>query len=383
VVPEVKIDPASRLLVLATRERSSDSSNPGLEGGLGRAVREIRDWDSVLSLATRHRVAAYLSRSARCFGLPIPRETASTLQRVLLLNAANRLRLESELARVVDACFAASVRTLVLKGPGLARTIYTGRDLRPYSDIDLTISEGDEAAALSAFEALGYVEEAYEAEVARQAHVSHDHGHASFHRMFRSADGAVLVELHLDPLQLGMRPTREAERWQRAQPLPGVPGALMLGWEDQVVQLSVHAHKHGWDRLIWLKDVDLLLRAHGGSLDWEIVRQTAHAEGVSASVWYTLRLVRTLLGTPVPGAVLASFRPVWPIQLAYRWVWPTERIANLGAHMRRRSVQFHAAESWRGMVPSTVLMGRRTERARLLVSALGYNWSAPKAACSR
>jgi hypothetical protein len=273
----------------------------------------------------------------------------------------------------MDACSSAGVPVLVLKGPGLARTLYRDRHLRPYGDIDLTIHDDDESALVSILQALGYTEEPYAAEVARREHASHGHGDASFHRMFCSADGVVLVEVHLDPLQLGLRPTRESERWSRAQPVPGVPGALMLGWEDQLVQLCVHAHKHGWNRLIWLKDIDLLLRVHGESLNWELIQQTARAEGVAASVWYTLRIVRILLGAPVPDQVLASFRPAWLIQLAYRCTWPIGRIANFGAHMRRRAVQFHGADSWRGMLPSLILMGRRTDRVRAIIRVLQHS----------
>jgi hypothetical protein len=179
--------------------------------------------------------------------------------------------------------------------------------------------------------------------------------------------GGVMVELHLDPLQMGLRPTREAARWSRAQPVPTLPGALMLSLEDQVIQLSVHVHKHGFNRLIWLKDLDLLVREYGETLDWDAVRAGARAEGVAGSVWYTLWLASTLLGTPVPPGPLA---PIAPVRLLYRLVWPPARVASLHGHMRRRAVQFLAADSWRGMLPNLVLMGRRGARLRAIVSAV-------------
>ena len=366
----MNIEPAAQILLLALRERPAECRRPVRNGQLRAAAGAIDDWDQVITLAAQQRAMAYLTQAANRDALSLPPGAKAVLQRAKLVNAASRLRLESELARILAETSAAGVPVLVLKGPGLARTIYAERELRPYGDIDLTIHEHHESTVVSMLHALGYTEHDYEAEVARREHASHDHHHASFHRMFRSSDHAVLVEVHLDPLQLGLRPTRELERWKRAKPIPGLPGALMLGWEDQLVQLCVHAHKHGWNRLIWLKDVDLLLRVHGKSLDWRMIQQTAHAEGVSASVWYTLRLVRVLLGAPVPDQILTRFRPAWPIQLAYRWVWPIERIANLGAYMRRRAVQFHAAESWRGMLPSLILMGRRADRARAALQML-------------
>ena len=143
----------------------------------------------------------------------------------------------------------------------------------------------------------------------------------------------------------------------------------MLGLEDQVVQLSVHVHKHGFNRLIWLKDLDLLLRLHGDALDWKLVRQVSRGEGVTASVWYTLQLASALLGTPLPLAV-SGLCPAPIVRWLYSLVWPLARVANLEGFVRRRSVQFQAADSWRGLLPSMVLMGRRSTRARMLASVL-------------
>jgi hypothetical protein len=133
---------------------------------------------------------------------------------------------------------------------------------------------------------------------------------------------------------------------------------------------AVHVHKHGFDRLIWLKDLDLLLRAHRDRLDWNLVTRVAREEGVQASVWYTLRLAGALLGAPVPRRPLARLRPNPLVRALYGLVWPSSRIADLHGHMRRRAVQFHAAESWRGMLPTLVLMGRRRDRARAIVRSV-------------
>ena len=52
-------------------------------------------------------------------------------------------------------------------------------------------------------------------------------------------------------------------------------------------------------------------------------------------------------------------RPGLVLRGLYRCVWRPAAIVALEGHMRRRAVQFHVADSWRGMLPSLVLMGRR------------------------
>jgi hypothetical protein len=136
---------------------------------------------------------------------------------------------------------------------------------------------------------------------------------------------------------------------------------LALGDDDQLVQLCVHVHKHGFERLIWLKDVDLLVRRRAQHIDWERVSAIAHREGAAASVWYALEVAFRLLGTPVP---LEDWHlaPSLLERALYRRVWPLERIGSLDARMHRRAVQFDQADSWRGMLPTLLFMGRRRER---------------------
>jgi hypothetical protein len=329
----------------------------------------VRDWSRLVALAERHGVLAYVQRALG--EVPIVPDTARhALQEGLTAVVVRQAVLDGELRRVLRDLGAAGVPVIVLKGPALARTLYPSAAFRPYSDLDLVVPEACAERAVAALTAAGWREVPFAAEVARRGHVCPGLD-APYHRVFQTADGRAVVELHLEPLQLGLRPACEGERWRRAVPAPGLPGALMLGPDDQLVHLCVHAQKHGYSRLIWLKDIDLLFRLWGRRLDWQLVESVAAREGVGASLWYGLRLARRLLGTPVPAGALRRLRPRHPgVRLLYRLVWPERRIAGLRGHMRRRAVQLHVAESWRGVLPGLVLMGRRRTRARIALRLL-------------
>jgi hypothetical protein len=320
-------------------------------------------------MALRHRVAAYVHQSMARVGVALPDGVDVAFRKAALVCLTTVMQIDAELQRMVRVLKLAGIPIIVLKGPALARTMYPGPAFRPYSDIDLTIQDQDEARAVATLLAHGYTELRCPAEDARRAHAGHVHEGAAFHRQFMSADGVVLIETHTNPLQLGLRSTCEAARWQRATAIPGLPGALMLGLEDQIVQLSAHVHKHGFDRLIWLKDLDVLIRCSGDRLNWGLVEQVARAEGVLGSVWYSLYLTAELLATPIPPSALRRLRPSAPVRLVYRRAWPIARVAACDGFMRRRAVQFHAAESWRGMLPSLIVMGRRGARIRAVISA--------------
>lgn len=360
-----QITAEARLITLCARE--PDAVAPG---AVPAAAAAVTRWDEVVTVAAGHRVAAYVQAAATRAAIALPPTAARGLREEATAALMQVMRLDGELARVSEALRRASVPVIVLKGPALARWLYPAAAFRPYGDIDLTVRAEDEAAAVAALTGSGLREVPFAAEEDRRAHAGHVHEAAAYHRQFMSEGGGALIELHIDPLQLGIQPVCEAGRWQRAVPVPGLPHVLMLAAEDQVVQLAVHAHKHGMNRLIWLKDIDLLMRARGAALDWELVARVAALEGVSAPVWHTLDFARVLLGAPVPAAALARLRPSPGVRMLYRLVWPPAGIAGLRGHMRRRAVQFHVADSLRGMVPSLVLLGRRRERARATVRAL-------------
>jgi hypothetical protein len=331
------------------------------------AAAAVSDWDDVVVTAARHGIAGYVREAVALYGLTLPAPAEIGLRAAVVSALARTMRLDAESTRVVAAMTSVGVQVIVLKGPVLMRTIYKKASLRPYSDLDLTIQDSDEERAVAALLNCGFREIRFAAEDARRAHASHVHEGVAFHRVFETADKAAVVELHTDPLQLGLKPTCEAARWERSIAAPHLPEARMLCPEDQLVQLSVHVHKHGFSRLIWLKDLDLILRTYGDVLDWGLVQQVAQQEGVKASVWYSLRLAEELLGAPLPDAPLRDLCPSLLLRVLYGVIWPKSRVEDMNGFMRLRAVQLHAAESWRGMLPSLVLMGRRRERARGVV----------------
>jgi len=358
-------DPHARFVILCTRE--PEAAPPS---AVRWAAEKVCDWTTVVEIAARHRVAAFVEEACTRGAVPLPAVARDRLDATTLRTVAHALMLDAELTRLNEALAAREIPVIVLKGPVLARTIYPRLSARPYSDLDLVVRIEQADAAVAVLTGLGYREVPYEAEEARRALASTLTCGAAYHRQFVHERNGALVEVHLDPLQLGLQPVCEAERWQRALPVPGLPGALMLAPEDQLVQLAVHAHKHGFERLIWVKDLDLLLRAYRTTLNQDLAVRVARQEGVAASLWLATRLARSLLRTPGTAALEARLRPSPVLRFLYGLVWPTHRTYNLRGRMRRRAVQFHAAESLRGMVPSFVLFGRRRDRAQAILSHL-------------
>jgi putative nucleotidyltransferase-like protein len=349
--------------ILAAVASPSERSVRELELAAG----EVVDWELVAELAIRNRVVGFVKPALENAN-PRGGGPAARLQESLFETLAEVALLEAELQKIVGVLRAESIPVMVFKGPALARTVYPAPHLRPYHDIDLNVHIHDLERSLKALEAAGYTKLSGEPVASSSAGIRSG-TIAPFEVKLEGALGIAKIELHTDPLQLGILTACEEDRWARSEPLPGSPGALMLSPSDQITQLALHVHKHGYNRLIWLKDIDLMLRS-GRSIEWDLVSSVAQAEGISAAVWYALLMAQHLLQAPSPSAAMETLRPALPLRRLYSALWPVHRVAGLQSMMRWRLVQFDAADSLRGMLPSLVLLGRRGLRARALVEAL-------------
>jgi hypothetical protein len=341
--------PEREMLVLAAREPS-----PQRDHALAVAVAAVADWRAVPALAHAHGLAPLLVRALEASGAEalVPVEER---RRLTLLASATALKsafLFGALERVLERLGAHGVAPLVLKGPALAASVYAEPALRPYHDLDLLCRVEELATAAECLRALGYVVEAHSATTQE-----------GFHSVYFHPADAAVVELHRDLLQLGL-PTRcQPALWEHSQPLVvGKMRARMLSLEHQLLHLAVHLHTHGFSRLIWFKDLDLLLRWHQGEVDWAALHALARAEGVSLSLRHALAAVRELLGTPLPPEAGRDLG--WdPLGMAAHAVlWPRGRVLALAGKQRLRSLRFNPRQGPIGVVPSLVVMGRRREK---------------------
>jgi putative nucleotidyltransferase-like protein len=347
----------SRFVLSAVRNDANEE--------VAKAALDIKSWDLVAGLASDHRVSGLVLPALQKVDRPGATAAAFKLQDALFRQVAEVALLESELKRVVTALGGADIDVIVLKGPALARSVYPAPYLRPYDDIDVAVATHDIGRATGALTAAGY--EPIVDGPRKGMNSTRPAAHSS-QLQFRSVTTKALIELHADPLQLGLPPVCESDRWSRAEPLPEVDGALMLAPCDQVVHLAVHAHKHGYKRLIWLKDIDLLVRSRR-PLDWDVVVSTARREGVEGPVWYALCVTQELLRTPLPRHLVARLAPALPIRSIYKCIWPRGRVARMQGQSHWRAVQFEP-DSLRGMLPSLLLLGRRGHRWRVVLDTV-------------
>jgi hypothetical protein len=328
------------------------------------AAREVGDWKAVASLAQRHAVGPWLLRVVSCPEIAplVAPDAFSALRAQTAAATIAGLALAQAMEEALLALEAEGVPVAVLKGAVIAEQFYPDADLRPYRDIDVLVPLDAHERVAAVCAKLGYV-------------VAEDHGgtHAAhegtcetpFETAYVHEQSGLSLDVHYDHLQVGLRPRELDSLWQRSEPwVFHRARARCPGLNDLFLSLAVHLHRHGFERLIWFKDLDLIIGRAGGRLDWRWLEETARIEGVAASLQHTLWLLQRLLGTPLPdgAAVLAR------VSRLHRLLWREQDVVEAGERPGRwrRAVQFAPAEGLRGALPSLLLMGRRSDKLQAL-----------------
>jgi hypothetical protein len=200
---------------------------------------------------------------------------------------------------VLERLRSAGVEPLLVKGWAIARH-YPEAGLRPYSDIDLIVRPDECARARAA--------------------VTPD------------SLAGLPIDWHAGTERLDTRSLEELTA--RAETVAiGNTTIRVLGPEDHLRVLSVHALRHDVGRPIWLCDLAVALAARSPAFDWR--RCFSPDERVADWVACALGLAHRLLGAPVAGtpvAACAANLPGWLIPAVLRR-WCRSPVQGLAAHV--------------------------------------------------
>lgn len=364
----------ARLVFLCAGPRTNDAE-------IARIAGSIR-WGSVTHLAVAARALPVVTRRIRAaVGGKLP-EAAADMERLAMVEEFELQRMDERLDETIAAFEAANVRTLLLKGAALARSVYASIVDRPMLDLDVLVSAADSGAARAAALSSGWVGN----DERRYAPFFSTHHHLP---AFRDGRGTrALLELHtgLFPAghPFGLRGDAMIDRAVAAR------GVLIPSAEDHLVYLCGHwVWSHMMNGGAWraFRDVAALIERSG--LDWDLCVERARSANATTCVYWTLRLARRMAGVAVPAAVLAAMRPPTPElllgrleryftwQLAEGHTCPSVRLSELlwSAALRPRWSGHGRARPWKNPEISVWTMDRtvtRPSRVRRLVESVGF-----------
>ena len=198
----------------------------------------------------------------------------------------------------------ADIPLLTIKGPTLLEHIYHNPALRPMTDIDILVKP----------EHLNMLKECLQA----QNYLSPD----QYPDIYIKDN--VIFDIHTDPFhanriqqRLQAVPIQIERLWQDAIPLNKTHQNLfMFGLPDQILTLSIHALKHGYERHIWLFDILYSLKACFQNNTWSHVEEHCKKHNATRILSLTLHAIQIHLAQHLPEPLLKlqkSF-PIGPIR---------------------------------------------------------------------
>jgi hypothetical protein len=323
--------------------------DPRLPDHVGRLVAAGK-LSTFLGLADFHRVLGSVAPAVHGAS-GVPDDDLVTLDGLLAQQLARHLRTLEDLRRASDALD--GIPWFLIKGPAVAETAYPNPELRAYGDLDLVVPAARFEEAIDALEAGGSTIEDQNWELLRKELRSQLHlrlpsgtlGDVHWHLVNR---GAVRSAFRIPMDELFTRATRAT--------IAGLETPV-LEPTDALLHLALHASLSGANKLIWLQDVTMVLRAENPDLD-EVVRR-ARRWGIGAPVAATLERA-VALGAPVDARVIGALyrsRSIGAISAALARRWPPER--SIGQDPAALWAQL-VRESWPATMSATV---RRVQRA--------------------
>ena len=227
----------------------------------------------------------------------------ASLRKAYERNIHKSLFLARELIRILDCLGELGIEVIPYKGVVLAELYYGDIALRQSGDMDLFVRRQDVAPIKRAVRDLGYTPRLLIPADAEQDYIA-----SGYEYTFDSSAGKNLLELqwalqpHFYAVDFDMQGLFERSRNVT------VAGRVMKtpSPEDLLLILSVHAAKHVWGRLIWLRDIAQILKQE--ELNWNWIQSQSRKLGIAQIVHITLVLADRLLGTSIPPAVETAVR---------------------------------------------------------------------------
>ena len=302
----------------------------------------------VLRRIAYHGIMGLLNDRARVLhGWPL--EVLSQIRERATAQAMWETRHRIVLARLLGAFAEAGVRSLFLKGTGLAYDLYQNPASRARGDTDLLVDQGQLEHARGVLNDLGFVVDPNVASLSDDLYLQEIW-------QFAHPDGSRHdIDLHWQVMNsFALSQTIGVEAcFASAIALPRLARqAMTVDHVTMLVHTALHKATHivspyfsdgqayyGGDRLIWIYDIHLLAQAFSED-DWTQLLWVARKDGIAEVCLAALVCARDGLGTHVPGEVLNDLQVAVPEDRQSRFLL---RSGQLGRAWR----ELHALAGWR------------------------------------
>ena len=291
---KLAIEPEAKLILLCSR---TEVDTDGLRSLLTESGQSL-NWPGIFHMAGRNGLLPLVSTNLlkRCADV-LNEEVRWGLSKFLRDHVGNNLLQTSKVVEIYKILNSAGIPMLPFKGPALAIQAYGDISLRQYVDLDMLVQPKHFDEAVVLLQKHGYVPIEKATWIKRKGRFftrKKDLG-------LVSKDNKIRIELHwkLSGTHFAM-PIEIDHLWQRLETMEVAGTELRsLPFNDLFVYLCLHGSRHGWEKFLWVCDINELIgqtEKSGVKINWLEVRQHARDLGCEKALELGVFLIEDFLG---------------------------------------------------------------------------------------
>jgi len=248
----------------------------------------------IISLAYSHGVFPLIYHSIQTHASKlVSSEALATLKQYNMNIVMQNMRMTAELIRIIKLLEENDIEALAFKGPALAKLAYGDVTLRQYGDLDILIKTQDIAKTIELLTKDEYIPEITLPEATQK----------TFFACVNviGLEKAIRVEIHWELVSKNYAIDWEEDELWKAKDITNINTAIIptLNYNTHLLYLCAHGSKHTFERLIWVCDIDRIIRANP-DLSWQNLFADAQAKGIVRMLLLGIHLCHKLLALPLP-----------------------------------------------------------------------------------
>ncbi|HEV2717133.1 MAG TPA: nucleotidyltransferase family protein [Terriglobales bacterium] len=261
------------------------------------ALRCELDWERLARLADHHGVMPQVYAVLAQVESVLP-AALSALRQKYDRSVHQALWLTRELLRILERFENYGIKVLPYKGPALAQILHGNITSRQFADLDILVLPGDLPKVRASLAELGYETGLKLSPPEERAYVA-----GGYEWVFDLGEQRNLLEIQWRILPRFYAIDFDVERFFKRAVTIGLCGRAVrtLCAEDLMLALCVHAAKHAWTELSWIREIGELSQSR--ALDWVAVCKEADRLGVCRIVAVSFALANNLFCLEIPKAV--------------------------------------------------------------------------------
>lgn len=304
---------------------------------------QITNYESLITAASQHGVLPLVYKTLKKLSesnssLLTPHSSLENILTELKAHymsiSRRNMLMSAELLRIMKLLEANNIEALAFKGPALAQMAYGNITMRQFGDLDVLIKKEDIYRVDRLLQPEGYERLLVLTPVQEKIWIRYAHDLGLVHR-----EKGTHFEMHWSlmdedyPMQLDLDSYREEKQMVEinGREIPA------FSTENLLVYLSIHGSKHLWERIEWIKNIDLLIRRE--EINWEKVIKLSEGTGFERMIYLGLSLGSELFGSPLPADIRTRIRRTPQIDTLSRfilesWHTPKSTFAKTAAMLR-------------------------------------------------